>query len=398
MRDLGSTIDPGPTPQYQHLPRPIMYTCIMVVSLSALAAIAYPVCLPLTPPQYHIAVALLCFSLSTVTGLFLSVHVDFRGTWGPYALMLGGPGALWIVTLFVFSEVFPEKPMIPMPSIPPGELSYAQWLNQLDEVRGLFAQSEDEEIPNILGNIYYPGDNHTKPVHTTLQYVPAYFPNGQAVMLKHIAAGKNGAQLELYHRPRPSTLGSAVQDWAFIAKAGSFEPVGNGSDAWYRSESGGVDWYEITLYLEKVTAGDFFAVDTPKYINADSDEARVDFTLIMAQPLKKGNFSAWKVKPYPFSVSGEVPLLFKKRGDEPSIESQKLADFQPFLEWLEHLQERQSPNAGYSALLAGIDNMFEQAPEPDRSISRILSSQMFKSTLCYDLGAVKETIVFTYHW
>jgi hypothetical protein len=375
-----------------------MYACIGVV-VSALAAISYPIFLPMTTQQYHIAVALLCFALSTVTGLFLSVRVDFRGTLGPYVLILGGPGALWIVTMFVFSHIFPdENAGPPIPVLPaPGELSYNEWLSQLDEVRDVFLESEDEEIPKLIGNIYYPGNNHNKPVQTTVQFLLGYFPDGEAIGLKHIRGTKKGAQLELFHRPRPSTLGSIIQDRSFVQKSGVFEDLaGKDNETWYKFSSSTVDFYEITLYTETSKVGDFLIIDVPKYISGNDDGAKIYFSLVTAKSVSPKDFTAWRVKPFP--VSGQVPLLFKKRGEQASSGVEQRTNFMPFLQWVEQLRQAHSSDTDKPTFFANLDRMLAQMPQAERSLLQVLSSEKFTSRLGYELVGAQETIVFTYHW
>ncbi len=58
--------------------------------------------------QYRLAIAFLCFALSSIAGLLFAANVEIKGSVGKLSLTLAGPAALWVATVIVFSAIFPE--------------------------------------------------------------------------------------------------------------------------------------------------------------------------------------------------------------------------------------------------------------------------------------------------
>ena len=63
--------------------------------------------------QYRLAMALICFALSSIAGLLFAAKVEISGNMGLLGLTIGGTAALWLAALLLFSYIFPEKDLAP---------------------------------------------------------------------------------------------------------------------------------------------------------------------------------------------------------------------------------------------------------------------------------------------
>lgn len=394
------------TVQVEHLPPAVMYTCIAVILLSALASVVYLIFLaPLGHTlQYRVAVALLCFALSTVSCLLLSVRAQLSGQWGPYALFLAGPACMWIISLLVFSWVFPDRSTTVTVTVtkPTSDWkSYQEWLNQLDSVALVFKKTEEQEVPILLGNIYYPGDNHRKPSQPSVKMVVIYFPNGQAIAIKHMKGTKKGDKAEIYHRPLPTSLSAGLESLAFTKRGGRFEAVKDAdAKVWHEVYYNEVDWYEITAYLEEASQADYLMFDTPKYVDTAEEGAVVDLGFLSARRIAKGNIRLWEVRPSPVADSSQVPLLFKGLVDKSLSNGDQIrADIAPFLQWLQERSTQSSSDEKEGRFFSRAGEILRQIPELKGDMTKLFSSQAFsKGMYFFQLRELKNSIILTYQW
>lgn len=329
--------------QYTHIPvhlhSVVVYVCLTIVLLSAAAATAYLFFLAQggVVYQYRFALALLCFALSTVSCLMLYGRVHFSGKWGHNTLVLAGPASMWLVSLIVFSHIFPDNSSIITVTPPPkGEMIYEAWLKQLHTVAPVFRRSEDKNVSSLLSNVYFPGYEHIKPTQVRINDVLMYFPNGQAIEVGNTTGRNDSGKAEIYQNLRSSFLTSSLFARAYTAHSHKFQAVPDlEGKEWHPSADADINWFDVIVYLEKVEDADFVILDTPKYIdNAKQDGADVTFTLASSRPLR--NIRAWEVIPAQIAQGGAVPLLFKQWNEAPDQGLGASRDgIAPFIQWLD---------------------------------------------------------------
>jgi hypothetical protein len=404
MADRLSDHPTAEAPGHTHIPdrlkAPVIYSCLAVILLSALAAVGYVYFLAQggNVYQYHIAVALLCFALSAVSGLLLYGNVQFGGRWGDYTLALVGPASMWIITLAAFSYIFPDKLVTTFPP-PHGEITYQAWLTKLRSVGLLFRKNEDQSVPSLLSNVYYPGNQHTKPSQVQIEQLLVYFPNGQAITIRRIIGRNDTGTAEIFHRPRPTGLTSPVASRAFTEHGGKFHLVNDiNAKIWHTVSDADLRWYDVVLFSEQVEDADFFIVDVPKYIDSAKEGAKVDFALASSHPIREASLRVWEVIQPEVAAAGDIPLLFKEWSEVPEHSVTQINnDFNPFLQWLE--QQRTSKDTIDPDFIEQLNKIMQSQTSPlGKQLPDVFNPSTFHSTLLFHLSEVKNSMIFTYQF
>jgi hypothetical protein len=395
----GSTA-PGITHVPDRLKAPVIYTCLAVVLLSAVAAIGYVYFLAQSSNvyQYHIAIALLCFALSAVSGLLLYGNVQFGGILGNNTLTLVGPASMWIVTLAVFSYVFPEKVIATAP--PSGELTYQAWLIKLHSVGSLFRTSQDQSVPNLLGNLYYPGYQHTKASQVQIEQLSVYFPNGQAITIRRISGRNDSGNAEIFHHPQSTSLNSPIASRSFTEHAGKFHSVTDvNARIWHTISDADLRWFDVVLFFEKVEDADFYILDVPKYIDNVKEGADVKFALLSARPISEASLRVWEVLQPESQPVGDIPLLFEELSAVPEANATQVSkDFNTFLQWLE--EQRNATDGLDQDFIAQLNKIMQDQPSPlKQQLSSIFNqNSAFQNALSFHIPNVRNSTIFTYEF
>ena len=384
-----------------HVQSLVLYACILILLVSAGAAVLYLFLPPARADahQYHIAVALLCFALSTVSCLLLYGNVSFNAKWGDYALAVLGPASMWIFTLWAFSHIFPET-LPPITYTPEGETSYRVWLTQLHGVAPLFRQGEDQSVPNLLGNLYYPGYDHTKPSDVRIDQLLTYLPDGESILIRRISGKNYSGKAEIFHRPLPTFQKTAVDSLSFTRSFGKFTAVKDVNDKiWHNAlPNDDLDWYDVIIYTEHIQNADFFALDVPKFIDNTKQGAAVNFALQSSREIDEASMRAWEVKPSPVALAGEVPLLFKDTNALPEKSVAQVNNaLSPFVGWLD--QERKSGDEDISNFSRKLNEaVFSQFPLPDRQLTSLANRTLFPSAFAFLISDLRNSVIFTYQF
>jgi hypothetical protein len=394
--------EPGRANIPPHVHSIVLYACVLILLGSAGSAVAYLFFPPghVDVRQYHIAVALLCFALSTVSCLLLYGNVTFTAKWGDYALAVVGPASMWIFTLAAFNYIFPEKlPVITYS--PAGETNYTDWLSELHSVAPLFRDGEDQSVPNLLGNLYYPGYDHTKPSDVTIDVLLAYMPDGESILIRRISGKNSSGKAEVFHRPLPTNRKTTVDSISFTRSFGKYATVKNVNDKIWNTAPSDVDldWYDVTIYGERIETADFFAFDVPKFIDNTKQAATVNFALQSSRALEVTSVRAWEVKPSPVALEGQVPLLFKDTNELPDQNvTQVKNDLAQFVGWLD--QATKSSDEEMVKFTSRLNEaIFSQLSVANRQLSILLNqSSLFPSALSFHLSNIKNSLIFTYQF
>jgi len=385
-----------------HVHSVVLYACVLILLGSAGAAVAYLFFPPghVDARQYHIAVALLCFALSTVSCLLLYGNVSFSAKWGDYALAVVGPASMWIFTLWAFNNIFSEK----LPVItynPAGETNYSDWLNELHSVAPLFREGEDQSVPNLLGNLYYPGYDHTKPSDIKIDQLLAYMPDGESILIRRISGKNFSGKAEIFHRPLPTNRKTTVDSLSFTRSFGKFTTVKNVNDRIWHTAPPDVDldWYDVAIFGERTESADFFALDVPKFIDNTKQAAVVNFALQSSRNLEFTSVRAWEVKPSPIALEGQVPLLFKDTNELPDQNATQVDNaLAQFAGWFDQATKSSDEEMlKFSSRLN--EAVFSQVSAANRQLSTLLNqSALFPSALSFHLSNIRNSLIFTYQF
>jgi hypothetical protein len=85
----------------------LLCTGVIVAAVAVTIVVLFVMPMP-TVFQYRLALAFLCFALSSTAGLLFAANVEIKGSVGKLSLTLAGPAALWVATVIVFATLFPE--------------------------------------------------------------------------------------------------------------------------------------------------------------------------------------------------------------------------------------------------------------------------------------------------
>src|SRR5215208_3089517 len=174
MPDTSGVVEQLASERQKH-PMFVLVLCGLVILGSALTVIYATV---VRPPQsrmtYNVVVALACFMASSVSGLlFATTNVQIRGTFGLFALTVGGPAALWLVSLIVVSKILPFDPtpgdvmtitraVVTEQERRDGWIPFQQWVNGLGDLSKIFEDDEELNLRLLLSGAYVKGDTHHK--------------------------------------------------------------------------------------------------------------------------------------------------------------------------------------------------------------------------------------------
>lgn len=321
--------------QINHLPLPLLLTSVIVL-LGSLGIITWFILNSDPKFQYPMVASIVCFVISVISSLLLFTKVDVRGSFAGLAVFVGGPGASWLIALYVFTKLFP----MPVDTNPPnGWISFEGWENKLDrKLEDVFLKNEDEELQTFLRDIYAPGIRRNKPINTEYTSLLYYFEDGRAIQLVHISGDTINGEADIFNRAKPTNPASKIYKRVFLKYKNSddYTPI-NSDDEWYSLHGSKFDFYSIIAYDEPISNADYIIYEIPEYAN-NRNKIKFNQCIASSRKIKLQNVNSWEIGPAPITVSG-TPLWVTPDNSIPtnSFDDSSIINIKTFLVYLNRL-------------------------------------------------------------
>jgi hypothetical protein len=284
-----------------------------------------------TAVQYRIAILLLFFAISTVSSLLFLNHNDqsatsFGGNIGFFTFAVGGPAALWLIALVVFTYFYPESRLEPAaPHTLPmlarliddiegrsGWYNYTEWKGQWNEFSTVLGTGESATVKNLLWYTYFQIQG---PKLSNAEITTAFFYfKSFTLKIQRIQGDKNGDTFRLLFSAGTSLSGSENGSFAFVGRdSGTIRILKTESDRGARAAreieltDKRVDCLLLSYYVgDNPNEGDYIVVDLKRYSDNASGHIRlgiVDFE----RPIHAFHLSTLKRRNIAFE---DIPLSF----------------------------------------------------------------------------------------
>jgi len=373
--------------------------------------------------QYRIAVALLCFSLSTVGGLlFATKESDIRGTVGLFTLHIAGPAVTWLAALLIFSWIFPETLM---PSVQPESLAslgklvmdadaangwqtFSEWERRLGQLDNLFHKDYQYHVQNFLFATLDTGPRKTKLNYPTVESLFVYPPprgrndhrKVKAIKIQRIKSNDSEGPIDLFATAKTTTSSGTCASLLFVKEAGGAvtRAQSDVSPFWYPMKARQKDALIIASYEDEEMDGDWFQVNITKYIQ--NGTAVADLAVASSRPILTDTVECWLIKGSLFIQGGEIPLSFK-RAPQSNLVLDIARIREDLLPWLESLDKwLQSPRGGGSDTNGAklLERMLADLKGTGANSNRFLPDSDYISRFAYRLDKADHVASMAYLW
>src|SRR5262245_50494545 len=87
----------------------VLFACLFMIFVAFITLLYLILNINDPSAKYRFMVCLLCFCLSALMGLMFVSNAKLEGTAGAFSITVGGPSAVFLVTLLVFNSIYPER-------------------------------------------------------------------------------------------------------------------------------------------------------------------------------------------------------------------------------------------------------------------------------------------------
>lgn len=342
-------------------------TAILVASLAA--AIYMALRSPDEIVHYRVILLLLFFAISSISSLIFTSapHVKLEGDFQGLALSVGGPAALWLIALLLFSQFYKEDRVSAssMLSLVQSHVQnqrdlgwqiYPEWRRGHQDLGQWLGRSESEQLSKLLLAAHFtpPGEKMKLPVVSTLF---VYFPGKVSLKVQRIRGEQPGGQLTVHFAGSPSTkegtvasmllaasnLGSKRISQSFTATEPNHAPEAKLTNLTQ------VDALLLSLYEnDDPGEGDYTVVDLKRF----SQDAQGSIYLgVQSFDRTLDRFAVSHLQPSYLNNRGTIPVMFQvEQTVDPSLDALRAE----LLGWMQLLDARDRNPNGLSADALGI--------------------------------------------
>jgi len=370
--------------------------------LAALFAVIYMLFISAPSFQYPITLALLCFALSSISCLLFAAKADLSGTIGVAAIALGGPAAMWVISLYVVHALFPFHPITTdnlidiarRSELKNGWTTFPDWMKQLGDLQELINQDEASQVRQVLDSAYYPGEGKKKISDPVIQALYVYVDKQTIRFLR--LTGKNPGTADIYFKAHTTVSGGTTS--LLLARRDDTITISDtgGKGDWSQvsaDRSNPVDCLILTLYDEPMLPqGDLLYMNTTKYLG--SGKLSLSAGIIAPQGINKPR--VWQVRPFPLATN-EIPAAFKSL----PIKMENTLDpvFPALLPWMILLDQQLSQKTSEGRMSQGAREFLRTVRNrlPSGSFATFTKSETFTSRFSFrhDEG-LSEPVVITF--
>ncbi len=382
--------------QPPHYPVKWVFVLFSFVITTALLAVLVWLFTTESPFRYPMIVALLCFALSTVGSLVFAAHAKLEATLPIASITMAGPAVIWIAVFVLWSYVVPFPvqsqqsfvDVLRMQTLRAGWMVYPDWVKHLGQLSEEVLRDEGSQVRQILDSSFNTGLGRQKVSSPLLDTMFLYLNDKTSVKLQRIR-GSKGDIAEIYFRPSTTQAGTA--SGIFLAKSNEAIVVNElgGQRDWREVRTDTLDCFVIAIYNEgMLSLGDFIYTSTNKY--RKDGNAVLSMGILTDHPIQEPK--SWLFRGFPFPLSDEVPVVFKRRfaawsSNVDSVVSQmgdwfKLLDQNP-------LDSRLSQDS--VKFIERVRSML-----PNRTFAEFYKSTDFKSAYSVRFDNLQDAIVVTF--
>lgn len=367
-----------------------VFTLSAVVIIAALATVIYSI---ISAPQSKteaILAALLCFALSTVSGLIFAARARIEATLPWATITMGGPALVWVGTFMIFTYVsnFYNKDVNlseVLSKALEGQLHkegwepFSSWKADLKpRLAEAVSRKESSHIRYAMDVTYFVGLGKPRPIAPTIDELFVYFDN-MTVEFQRVTGSKSKKAEPTQIYTTSYTLSSGTAKSLLLLKR---EDVSNtvavtGSDLleWFPIRDDPLDCLIVTIYpngLPNRADLNYFSIN--KYL--ESGRAVLNVGILALQPIEEP--AAWLLRDSPFRVENvdSVPVAFMKTTVPWNTTADAtIARFDNWFRVLDQLLEQSRPQHARA-----LDFLKEiKARLPGSSFSDFHKSETFKS-------------------
>lgn len=389
----------------------IFWLSAIVILSATFSSIGVLFATPESLAQYRIAVALLCFALSSTASLLFVAKVQLTWSISAFSMTLAGPAAMWLAALLIFNYVFPEKFLVSIRPMTLHEVStlardiesregwktYSEWKDSLGLLQELFKKDEETHLEHLLSSGYYHGDQRIKLANPIVQTVFVYLSKDLIVKFQRIRGENPGGSPNIYFTAVPTLPGSKPLSILFARKKSRIVKSYLGEEGrWQEITSDPVDCLVIAVYKgDSPLEGDWLAIDLPKYLGYGS----ATFELGVLAYQNYHSVSLWELRASPLAIPSAVPLSFKKFPIPAEDNVDHLTS--ELSSWLRLLDQYvDSPSRLPSSASDFLKNLLDiiKPNVASTKFSSLLKDPIFQRAFSYRIESLNNPLVATFLW
>jgi hypothetical protein len=391
----------------------------MALATGALCTAVYLTMQPLRDVLvYRITLLLLFFAISTISALMFATNANLSGNLKGLSLVVGGPSALWLIALVIFTKFYPEPDLnkFTLQSLAQefwknqqkdGWKDYANWKQDQVAFSEVLGKGESTTLQHLLWNVDFrsPGERLDQVEITTvfLYFAPKYTMKFQRI------TGKLSANSFM--------LNYGAQTSNATGTSGSVLLVGrnNGSlqvkESYFDGESGAehlmqdeayIDCLIVAWYDDEVTPdGDYITVDMKRFSTRHHGSLKLGVAAF--KPMQDIR-SWWLLQRVVTDEDELLPLAFREM-HQPS-QPDLLAVEGGLLPWLQVLDKAIDPDAhqikekARDMLQKAINTAGEIVGGKGHKIkpSAILADRVFKDRRSTSLPDSEDVVLSMFLW
>lgn len=348
--------------------------------------------------QHIIAMALICFALSSLSVLLFAVKVDIKAPLPLATVAFGGPAAMWVGTLLLISTLFPAPPpeisaKNVLDLLRKQELRGGDRLQGLGSLRDYVRRDESNVFRQILDTAYYIGDSaRAKLTKPSIDLLFVYLSDTKALKLMQIS-GNNPDAADIYFKGHAGQESKTFDLLLTKNENRILQSQIGGSSDWVLVSSDPINCLIMTLYEGEglPPEGDFIFLNTTKY----TKDRIATLQLGIVSKDEIFNPEIWSLRSFPFPLPNELPVAFSKINGRWEENIEPLAT--GLFSWLNILNQDALMSIGGVSqnARAFINKVKEELP--DTNLATLASAGVFKSRYFFSAQDVTSPLVVTLH-
>ncbi|MEN6333012.1 MAG: hypothetical protein ABFE01_02060 [Phycisphaerales bacterium] len=385
---------------------------------------------PESQAQYYLTVALLCFTLSSITELLFSpAYAHIKGTLGVFAVHLGGTAAVWVAAFLLVTAVVRDPNLARVRVTDPNQfemvrscndferrdcwLPFVDWKKHIAKLSSLFEGDEEFNVRILLAAGLMDGEARDRLANSKIETLFIYLKSEDegkthVVKLQRVRGTRQTTKTrtEVYCISSPTGSSGTMKGAAFSrdGDSGTIHPIPKEADQpfWQEVKDDRIDVFMITEYHDKpLKEGDWVLVHTPKYTTENN--AQLDLAVASNDRMLL-HAEMWKMRGALLGHQ-EVPLVFQQQSPVSQTIPKALLD--SMNEWLRDLTRFAETGPDKIATEAKDTNVEDVRGWLKRVLPQLASSSVkpvqlteaqFRHRISYSADAFNNAAVLTYRW
>lgn len=405
--------------------------------------------------EIRLVYSLLIFSLTSVSVMMFASKSEFKMNIGTGSLLLAGPGLAWIMVLYAFVHIFPEKsesaPAPDTPIVDPlalvnpmslkgmaelaaetekraGWVGFTPWENEYFVYGDVFKDPKSRAYESLFASTYLANRSHAQLGDLTIFTLFVYLDK-VTVKFQRIKGHANKNDPFIYFQShgstkseKPKSLLLQIDGAAGRVASGEAsdkvpEVLGKYTDKYtadvqtesVRLKSQEIDCLVVSDYptSDSLTFGDFILVSPNRY--ADSGASKLSLS-VFSLNREIRSAKAWQVRSPTLSTGDIPPFMFKELNDAPANNGERIRnEFALWMRILDKLSSKRGRNGANeeasdfldalrSNMMSDLVNEGIANQSEDGKYITMLDHVLRESGFCWDAETQGDLLLCAFLW